>query len=445
MRTLVDVALRREPAIIRTLFFLAPFITLLAPKTTVLWLVLLFACCVGLSLVRGQQLKPLFRLDLGLVLFGAIAAYVFINATWSLDPSRAFGKALWFTLVVVMSYGACRALATWERRQVRMAVTAFLVGLTAGAAIVLFEVASGRLLTLALYNVLPFTQPESVKSLVVQGGEIIRIAGFELNRNVAIMLLMLWPALLCLTLRGSTRRHAFAVAGLFLVTSASVLLSRHESSKVGLVSSVIVFALALAWPIFVRRCVLAIWCLAFLLAVPLAMLAYKAELHKVSWLRYSAKDRVALWAYTAEQIPKAPILGIGATSTRKMDLDPETRLKAIKAKQERKGFQLRGGAHAHNAFLQIWYELGAIGVMLFMAAGSVVILRIGQLPASTQAYVLAQFAALFPILAFGWGMWQSWLMAVAGLLALYATLAVSVFRASESLHAAGEQPLDRAP
>lgn len=426
MRTLVNVAHRREPAIIRTLFFLVPFITLLAPKTTVPGLVLLFIGCIGLSLTHGDRLKSLFRFDLGLALFSAVAVYLFINATWSLDPSRAFDKAAWFTLVVAMSYGACRALATWQRPRLQMAVTAFLVGLMAGGAIVLFEVATDRLLTISLYNTLPFTRPESVKSLVVSDGAILRIAAFELNRNVTVMLVMLWPALLCMTLRGGDRARLLGVAALFLAVLAAVLLSKHESSKVAIVSSVIVFAVALLWPVLTRRVMLAAWCLAFFLVVPLVTMAYKAEFHRVDWLHYSAKDRVVLWAYTAEQIPTAPIFGIGATSTRKMDL--ETRLKGINDKQEGKDFRLRAGTHAHNVFLQTWYELGAVGVVLFLAAGSAVISYVGRLPRRTQAFVLAQLAAFFSILAFGWGMWQSWLMALTGLAALYSTLAVSLFR-----------------
>ena len=47
MRKLVNVALRRETAIIRVLFFLAPFITLIAPKTTVPVLIVLFIGCTG--------------------------------------------------------------------------------------------------------------------------------------------------------------------------------------------------------------------------------------------------------------------------------------------------------------------------------------------------------------------------------------------------------------
>jgi hypothetical protein len=75
--------------------------------------------------------------------------------------------------------------------------------------------------------------------------------------------------------------------------------------------------------------------------------------------------------------------------------------------------------------LQTWYELGAAGVILLLAAGSAVILSIGRLAGAVQPFMLAQFAAFFVVAAVSWGMWQSWLMALTGLAALYATMAAS--------------------
>lgn len=423
MQTLAKAALQREQGILRALFFLGPFVTLLAPKTTVPTLILLFLGCVGLALAHGARLKSLFRLDLVLALFGAAGLYLFVNASWSLDPSRAVGKAAWFTLVAAMSYGAWRAISTWQRGQVRAAVLAFLVGLSAGLAIVLFEAATDRLLTRSLYNLLPFTRPESAKAMIVKNGQVLGISAFELNRNITVMMLMLWPALLCLTVGAVGRMRLFGLAGLALAALAAVFLSAHETSKIAIVLSVGVFAVALGWPVFARRALLAAWCLAFILVVPLATLAYKAELHEADWLRYSAQARITLWAYTAEQIPNAPILGIGTSSTRKMNLDKGPGAKA-EEKEKGEGFGWRAGPHAHNAFLQTWYELGAVGVVLFMIAGSAVILSVREVPERAQAYVLAHLATFITILAFGWGLWQSWLMAVSGLAALYTALAV---------------------
>jgi len=58
-----------------------------------------------------------------------------------------------------------------------------------------------------------------------------------------------------------------------------------------------------------------------------------------------------------------------------------------------KGFVIRRttGQHAHNLFLQSWYELGVFGVILAAIAGAAVALRILLLPAAAQAYGAACF------------------------------------------------------
>lgn len=429
MRKLAKLALRREPAIIRTLFFLGPLVALLVPKTTVAVLILLFLVCAGLTLARGGDLKALFRIDVTLALFSATAAYLFLNATWSLDPERAFTKAAWFVLIVLMTYGATRALARWPERSLRMAATAFLAAIGAGVAFILFEAATGRLATLTLYHVLPFTQPNSLKGFVVRNGEIVRIAPGELNAMVAIMLLALWPTLLCMVTRLGGRRGCLAAGVLLVAASAGTLLSNHESSKVGLVASLIVFACAIPWPNVTRKALCLVWCLAFALVVPLATAAYKADLHRSERLPLSAQARVTLWAYTAEQVAAAPVLGVGASSTRKIDQSPDNRKMQWRKRLKTEGFGWRAGAHAHNAFLQTWYELGAVGVTLFMVTGSAVLWSLGRLPPKTQRFALAQAAAFVALIAFAWGMWQGWLMALTGLAALYIALAVNVYRA----------------
>jgi O-antigen ligase len=429
MPMMVKFASRREPALIRTLFFLAPLVTLIVPKTTVGVLVILSAAIVLIAVNHGQSLKELFRFDLGMALFAVVGGYLFINATWSLDPANAYGKSAWFVVVVLMTFAACRALRTWQEEQIRVAANSFLIGLAVGAAYVLLQIATDALPLRLLYNALPITRPDGTKHMVIQDGLVVEIATLEFNRHVAVMLLMLWSALLCLSQFKHKRWRAFAIVGLLLIVTASIFLSRHESSKLGLLVSALAFALALPWPTAMRRAVWIGWCLAFLLVVPLALVAFKAQLHEAEWLQLSGRARIILWAYTAEQIPKAPILGIGLTSTRKMDLNPETRLEAIKPKGY--VYAWRAGSHAHNEFLQTWYELGAIGVVLFIVAGSSVILSVGRLPEPTQAYVLAQFTAFLMIAAFSWGMWQSWLMALTGLTALYAALAVNFYRIKE--------------
>ena len=152
-----------------------------------------------------------------------------------------------------MAYGATRALARWPARSLRMAATAFAIGVGVGPAFILFEAATGRLATVTLYNALPITQPGSLKGFVVRDGEIVRIAPGELNAMVAVMLLALWPALLCVMARLGGQRRLLLSGALFAAAALAIFLSNHDSSKVGLAVSLIVFLAAIPWPAATRK------------------------------------------------------------------------------------------------------------------------------------------------------------------------------------------------
>jgi O-antigen ligase len=421
MRLAANFAIRRESAIIRLLFFLAPLVTLIAPLTTVPVLVVLSAGCAAIALLNGARPGELFRFDLALGLFALAALYLAINATWSLDPPHAFGKAAWFALVVLLAFTACRAVSRFGESQTKLAAGAFLVGLSAGLVFILVELLTDRALTRFLYNALPFTRP-GPKNLVLSDGQVTRISAFELDHNVAVLLLLLWPGLLAVRKRTARLWPALVSAG----AAAAILLSTHETSKIALGVSVLTFLAAWAWPMLARRGVAAAWLLAFVVAVPLASYAYQASLHQTEWLPYSARARIVLWGYMAEKIPQTPLLGIGLGSMRKLDArikDDPNAVVIADAVEPRKSFVWGKGPHAHNGFLQAWYELGAVGAGLLLAAGLGVLWSIARLPTEAQPYILAQFAAYLVIAAFAWGSWQSWLMALTGLAPIYAVMA----------------------
>jgi hypothetical protein len=421
MRLAANFARRRESVIIRLLFFLAPLVTLIAPLTTVPVLVVLSAGCVALALLNGARASELLRFDLALGLFALVAVYLAVNATWSLDPSHAFGKAAWFSLVVLLAFAACHAVSRFDQGQTKLAARAFLAGLVAGLAFLVIELLTDRALTRFLYNTLPFARP-GPKNIKLSDGQVVRIARFELDHNVAVLLLLVWPGLLALR----RVKGKLWPALLSIVSAAAILLSTHETSKIALGASAVAFIVASAWPILARRGAMAVWALAFVLAVPLAALGYQASLHQSEWLPYSARARIVLWGYTAERIPETPILGIGLGSMRKLDAQHKDDPNAIviaDTVEPGQSFVWGKGPHAHNGFLQAWYELGAIGAALLLAAGLGVLAAIARLPVEAQPYALAQFTAYLVIAAFAWGIWQSWLMALTGLVPIYAAMA----------------------
>jgi O-antigen ligase len=131
---------------------------------------------------------------------------------------------------------------------------------------------------------------------------------------------------------------------------------------------------------------------------------------------------VIIWNYTAEKVLDHPILGVGTNSTRYLD---EARTLQEKMKPNDGVAAAATRAHPHNIYLQIWYELGAVGVLAFGILGVSLLLRTALLPETAVAFGLAHFALCMAALAPAYGLWQNWFQS-ALVLSILALLAVSV-------------------
>jgi len=130
------------------------------------------------------------------------------------------------------------------------------------------------------------------------------------------------------------------------------------------------------------------------------------------WLPDSFRARIIIWEYTAERVFDHPWIGVGANSTRVLK-----ELDTAETAEWPEGFIYPRtiGWHAHDLFLQAWFELGGIGAFLIAFAGAMVALRISLLQVEAQRFAAASFATFMAIAAFGWGMWQTWFLSSAAL------------------------------
>ena len=127
-------------------------------------------------------------------------------------------------------------------------------------------------------------------------------------------------------------------------------------------------------------------------------------------------SRVIIWEYTAEQVLKHPLLGVGVAST--PVLTDQQRAAGPLEKPEGFVYPRTLGSHAHDMFLQTWFELGAMGAILLAMVGVTVVLLIPLLPTSAQPFAAGTFATFALVAAFSWGVWQMWFMCTIALLPL---------------------------
>lgn len=415
---------RLDLAITSTLAAAALIAFLLAPRGAQFELLLLAAVPIT-ALVRAGGLAAVPVRTPLLAACVAFGAYITVNAAWSTDPAEAYGKVLFYWVLLLTAHLAITGLGTVsDEVLVRLQKTA-VIAVMAGAVFLLIEVLTDQAIRRFIFSVLPFARPPP-KHVKVVDGEVAEIGAYILNRNMAALSLVLWPVLLMLRTVLGARRALAAGLALLATTFVTVLGSAHETSMLATVLACVAFAgMCLAAPVM-RKAIAAGWVIAALLVVPLTALAYKQELHFAEWLPVTARNRIILWGYTAGEVAKTPILEVGVASTK--DLDEANAEKAIQPPGYT--YPLRTGRHSHNAFLQTWYELGAIGAALLLAMGLCALAVLSRLPKGDQALAFASFVAAMVIGSFSWGIWQTWFMAAYGIWALVLALAIEASRRS---------------
>jgi O-antigen ligase len=394
-----------------TLCFLTPVIAGITPRLSPLMLGLLAIALIATAIRRGVRLRALLQLDAALSACLVLSAYLFANSILAVDQDEALGKTGAFLGVILVAFASTRAIPAVSASELRGCALGFVVGAVCAALYLLVELLSDGIFTRAAMNFTAVLKPTTAKHMEVVDGKIVRLNLSEFNQNAAIVMLSFWPGVLILSALDAIPRRIALTALFAAALAVPIALSEHDSSQVALVLSAIVFALASVWRLGIIRTLAVIWCLCFALVIPLDRLAYQQGLHLVSWLPSSARARVIIWQYTAERALEHPWIGIGVNSTPAV----KAMMKGPEDRPEGFVFKRTTGQHAHDIFLQSWYEIGAIGVLLAAIAGALVALRIGLLPVFAQSYGAACFAVVLAIGAFAWSMWQTWFMSAIGL------------------------------
>ena len=330
------------------------------------------------------------------------------SALWSVDP-----RLTWSAWPQVAGLAACglallavsRNLDDETRNPIGLALA---LGVLIALALLLIEWASARLFE------------RSVGEMLYGQFSRRTFYTYVFNRATATLALMVWPAAFAVHRRFGWR---WATA---LVVATLLVVSRFDSmaSIVGLCAGLGAW-LILSWPpraiAIGAAAVLAIAVALSPLVIPgtppeprAPVEAPPPDLPPLEG-SVSVTHRIKIWQFVAEAIAQRPIAGWGLNGSRELP----------GASTEIAPGANRLPLHPHNAFLQIWVELGAIGAALVatlggMALGGALMLRP---PAAGEAR-FARAAALALIVSgalvagVAFGIWQAWWMAVLWLAAV---------------------------
>jgi len=180
-------------------------------------------------------------------------------------------------------------------------------GIVAGALYLVIDIYFNQQIKITFSNTFGFQHSDSQKHYKIIDNEIVKLPLYLLNRNIATLNFLLWPAILLAVILWDGKMHWLALCSIIAFTELATFSSVHETSMIALLASAILFCLVFFLPRIGLKEIAIRWLLSTLLVTPTAMSAYYNQLCKVEWLPYSVRARIIIWSHTAHEYMKNPI------------------------------------------------------------------------------------------------------------------------------------------
>jgi O-antigen ligase len=240
----------------------------------------------------------------------------------------------------------------------------------------------------------------------------VRSISFIFNRPALTLLVLTIPLLWLLGRRG----HIRVAGGVLALVTATILYSDSGAAVFGLIAGLAAYGLA-RHASRLGASILA-YCLgaAVMLAPITGAIADRVLPSSVhdTLAGANSRARIEIWKRFGDAVRRAPLLGSGFGASQGF---PDTHVTqgSVGAPQtilnDPAVFALW---HPHNAALQTWVELGAVGTVLGMTALMLLLSKIAKLPRELVAVSLALVAAVAAVSMIGHGAWQGWWAAAIG-------------------------------
>ncbi|MAQ71439.1 MAG: hypothetical protein CL565_04515 [Alphaproteobacteria bacterium] len=219
------------------------------------------------------------------------------------------------------------------------------------------------------------------------------------NRSLVSLFLLSLPTLYFLQTL-NLKRYFFSLSGCIFLLA---LLSESQSLQIGLMVFFTAFLLShikLPW-LYILAAGISI----IVIALPWFM-PYLYEANPTFLKNYISSayplQRIEIWSNVSIMIQEKPWIGHGIETLRSVTFP--TSLKYLKDDTV---------LHSHNIYLQIWYEFGALGILVFLGlfwAGVMKIASLGKSISTRLFFCLLAPAILISMVSYG--LWQAWYLVV---------------------------------
>lgn len=415
--------------IVGTIIVASVVVNIVAARSTVFVLPALALIAIVVAVVERQSLKDYLKLPPTSVPVAVFLSFAVISSLWSADSMATFSFAALIVGIYLQWHVANRWFWCQPLYRVRHFAYWMVMGALVGSIALLIEVYGEQYLRrLAIDNFGILTPPTLEKHWEIDNFGRAHIRQFELNRSVAAANMILWPAVLSALAWWSGRKLAIIVGVLVGSVMLATFGAYHETSKIAALVGLAWLAVGLYRPRLALLAAAATW-IGLLIAVPYAShVAYDdLELHKAKWLQFSARERIIIWGDIASRVPESPLIGVGARTGYVLN----AKLKASLEQPTNHRARIIA-RHAHNIYLQTWFELGAVGASLLLVAGLVILQAISRLEARIQPFAVATFTVFMIEIASTWELWQRWYAALFAVVAVYLVIAMRSYRGRDA-------------
>lgn len=384
--------LGRPASVFGVLFLLLPLFIVFAPKGLVVW--------IGLTILALPRMET--WPSLATWRFSPIAGVVLLLFLWALitlywSPVPGVEKLLWLAVVCFvggLSLISLGALDWPARDHVRTRLIICLVVITV---LLTFETLTGLRFGMWLLGDFDFNARLS-----------------HIGRSGAAVAVMAWVPLVLIARRKTWTaglRGPIIASVVLLFLLVDVVILQAFASALALTLAPLAFLLVY-WRRRVGLSILGALIIGYLFLAPtihIWPLEQQEEGVRTS-LPFSWQYRIETWRSTAEKIFENPIFGHGFDSVRELGQANVTMAGVVAQEIP---------LHPHNAFLQVWFELGLIGVLLLAALICLILIGIGSARASpARSGVYAAVLASYLVIALiSFSAWQTWWIACAWLAA----------------------------
>lgn len=236
----------------------------------------------------------------------------------------------------------------------------------------------------------------------------IRAEAFVFNRSMVYQVLLLWPMFLLIEPKW---RWLGAVAFGFVAVAAGV--SDSAAAVFGLGVGLLSAGLAMIAPRIAPVAMSLGVVLYTLLAPWVGKIAPSVTaLGNFRWFQGAhAQERIEIWRAFGDFYWQNPLFGIGFGASSKAQSHPAAAAVAESLQAE------LGASHPHNAFLQVWVELGVIGAALFAALCVLILMSVSRLAPRMRPIALGLAGSVLAIAGVSHGAWQPWWLTTVGLFA----------------------------